>query len=91
MNLLYFSYNGVSVFHNYKDDDPYQCVLTYWFTLLENGGQEASFDVRSLPGVSADDEPYNYQERDAWIEATICRAIERGEVPGQVPTAPIAA
>lgn len=83
MNLPYLTHNGVTVYHTYKDDDPQERLLTYWFTCLEYGGQEDSFDVRELLGINAADEPELRRELDAWRTDTICRAIDRGELPGQ--------
>lgn len=77
-NELALKYQGVSIYHVYKDDDNCQGVRSYCFGLdqygSDNGTDECSehivFDVRDLPSYDS--------SRDA--EDNLRKAIDDGEI-----------
>ena len=77
-NELALKYQGVSIYHIYKDDDNGQGVREYWFGLDEYGsdndtvedGEHIVFDVRDLPSYDSNLD----------IEDVLRKAIDNGEI-----------
>lgn len=77
-NELAFKYQGVSIYHIYKNDDNGQGVRTYWYGLDEYGsddgtdecGEHIVFDVRDLPSYDSNLD----------IEDNLRKAIDNGEI-----------
>lgn len=77
-NELALKYQGVSIYHVYKDDDNGQGVREYWFGLDEYGSDNVTdeysghvtFDVRDLPSY---DSSLN-------VEDNLRKAIDNGEI-----------
>jgi hypothetical protein len=81
-NELALKYQGVSIYHIYKDDDNNQGTREYWFGLDEYGsdygtdendygdGAHIVFDVRDLPSYNS----------NLSIEDNLRKAIDNGEI-----------
>ena len=77
-NELALKYQGVSIYHIYKDDDNGQGVREYWFGLDEYGsdndtvgdGEHIVFDVRDLPSYDS----------SLSVEDNLRKAIDNGEI-----------
>lgn len=77
-NELALKYQGVSIYHIYKDDDNGQGVREYWFGLDEYGSDNGTdeeeghivFDVRDLPSYDS----------NLSIEDNLRKAIDNGEI-----------
>lgn len=78
MNLLAFTYLGIAVYNTFKDDDPCERLMRYWFSLSDNPfGEVQAFDVRELRAAAEVTETGPERE-----EAILRRAIETGELAG---------
>lgn len=77
-NELALKYQGVSIYHVYKNDDNEQGVREYWFGLDEYGsdngtnenGEHIVFDVRDLLSYDSNLD----------IEDVLRKAIDNGEI-----------
>lgn len=77
-NELALKYQGVSIYHIYKNDDNNQGTREYWFGLDEYGSDYGTdeeeehivFDVRELPSYDSSLD----------IEDNLRKAIDNGEI-----------
>lgn len=71
---LFLRYQGVAVYHVYRNDDYEQGPREYWFTTDKHGGDcddPCSFDVRELSSYA----------REKTHEQIIREAIDAGDLP----------
>lgn len=86
MNTVAFTYLGVTIYHTFKDNDPWERLMRYWFSLSADVDGPA-FDVRELRAWNeVSEEEAAPRSRQ---EVALCLAIATGELTGvvaQVPT-----
>lgn len=49
-NVHFFSYNGVDVYIERRDQHPQEPLLEFWYSTSQSTGTSKRFDVRSLTG-----------------------------------------
>jgi hypothetical protein len=67
---LFLEYNGVKVYHTYKDND-FENRLDYWYTPDVDEDEQYTFDVRTLPEYKEDNSNHKYVIRRAIFKGIV--------------------
>ncbi len=79
MNPLAFTCLGAAVYRTYKDDEPWERLMRYWFSLSADPFAEVqAFDVRELRAWASVPQPTSENHE----EAVLRYAIETGDLSG---------